>query len=85
MRRLGALVLLRPASNALKLIIFLGAILVYLDQLGINITTLLAGLGVGGTGYTSLSIASPTGEGVTRARDFTRERRCTVVDYFRIV
>lgn len=44
-----------------------------------------AGLGAGGTGYTSLSIASPTGEGVTRARDFSRERRCTVVDYFRIV
>ena len=44
-----------------------------------------AGLGAGGTGYTSLSIASPTGEGVTRARDFTRERRCTIVDYFRIV
>ncbi len=45
----------------------------------------VSGLGVGGTGYTSLSIASPTGEGVTRARDFTRERRCVVVDYFRIV
>jgi len=44
-----------------------------------------AGLGAGGTGYTSFSIASPTGEGVTRARDFSRERRCTVVDYFRIV
>ena len=44
-----------------------------------------AGLGAGGTGYTSLSIASPTGEGVTRARDFTREQRCTIVDYFRIV
>ena len=45
----------------------------------------VAGLGAGGTGYASLSIASPTGEGVTRARDFTRERRCTIVDYFRIV
>ena len=44
-----------------------------------------AGLGSGGTGYASLSIASPTGEGVTRAKHFVRERRCTVVDYFRIV
>ena len=44
-----------------------------------------AGLGVGGAGFTSLSIASPTGDGITRARTFTRERRCTVVDYFRIV
>jgi propionaldehyde dehydrogenase len=44
-----------------------------------------AGLGQGGAGFTSLTIASPTGEGLTRARTFTRERRCTLVDYFRIV
>lgn len=45
----------------------------------------LAGLGAGGEGYTSYSIASPTGEGITTARTFTRERRCVLVDYFRIV
>jgi len=44
-----------------------------------------AGLGVGGEGFTSFSIATPTGEGVTSARTFTRQRRCTLVDYFRIV
>ena len=44
-----------------------------------------AGLGEGGAGYASFTIASPTGEGMTRARTFTRERRCTLVDYFRIV
>ena len=44
-----------------------------------------AGLGLGGEGYTSFSIASPTGEGLTSAKDFTRVRRCTLVDYFRIV
>lgn len=44
-----------------------------------------AGLGVGGEGYTSFSIASPTGEGLTSARTFTRQRRCTLVDYFRII
>jgi acyl-CoA reductase-like NAD-dependent aldehyde dehydrogenase len=44
-----------------------------------------AGLGQGGAGFTSLTIASPTGEGLTRARTFTRERRCTLVDYFRII
>ena len=43
-----------------------------------------ASLGVGGEGYTSFSIAGPTGEGVTTARHFTRERRCVLVDYFRI-
>jgi aldehyde dehydrogenase len=45
----------------------------------------LAGLGFGGEGFTSFSIASPTGEGLTSAADFTRVRRCTLVDAFRIV
>jgi len=45
----------------------------------------LAGLGFGGEGYTSFSIASPTGEGLTSAKDFGRIRRCTLVDSFRIV
>jgi acyl-CoA reductase-like NAD-dependent aldehyde dehydrogenase len=44
-----------------------------------------AGLGQGGAGFTSFTIASPTGEGITHARTFTRERRCTLVDYFRII
>lgn len=45
----------------------------------------LAGLGYGGEGYTSFTIAGPTGEGLTTARTFTRERRCTLKDYFRII
>jgi propionaldehyde dehydrogenase len=44
-----------------------------------------AGLGFGGEGPTSFTIASPTGEGMTTARTFTRLRRCTMVDHFRIV
>ncbi len=44
-----------------------------------------AGLGMGGEGYTSFTIASPTGEGMTSPISFTRERRCTLVDSFRIV
>jgi acyl-CoA reductase-like NAD-dependent aldehyde dehydrogenase len=38
-----------------------------------------AGLGAGGEGFTSFSIASPTGEGLTRPRTFSRVRRVTVV------
>ena len=38
------------------------------------------GLGLGGEGYLSFSIAGPTGEGVTTPLTFTRERRCTMVD-----
>jgi acyl-CoA reductase-like NAD-dependent aldehyde dehydrogenase len=44
-----------------------------------------AGLGMTGEGYTSFTIASPTGEGLTTALSFTRERRCTLKDTFRIV
>jgi acyl-CoA reductase-like NAD-dependent aldehyde dehydrogenase len=44
-----------------------------------------AGLGLGGEGYTSFTIASPTGEGLTTAIHFTRERRCTLKDSFRFV
>src|SRR5450432_254168 len=45
----------------------------------------LAGLGLGGEGYTSFTIASPTGGGLTTVLNFTRERRCTLKDHFRIV
>lgn len=45
----------------------------------------LAGLGYRGEGYTSFTIASPTGEGMTTALSFTRERRCTLKDAFRFV
>jgi aldehyde dehydrogenase len=45
----------------------------------------LAGLGFGGEGYTSFTIASPTGEGMTTCRSFSRIRRCTLKDGFRIV
>ncbi|GAA4439247.1 MULTISPECIES: aldehyde dehydrogenase family protein [Bremerella] len=37
-------------------------------------------LGVGGEGYISFSIATPTGEGVTTPLTFTRERRCSLID-----
>ncbi len=44
-----------------------------------------SGLGHGGEGYTSFTIASPTGEGMTTANSFTRFRRCSLIDLFRIV
>ncbi|MBN2725442.1 MAG: aldehyde dehydrogenase EutE [Deltaproteobacteria bacterium] len=44
-----------------------------------------AGLGFGGEGFTTLSIAGPTGEGLTSARTFTRQRRCVLAGAFRIV
>jgi acyl-CoA reductase-like NAD-dependent aldehyde dehydrogenase len=44
-----------------------------------------SGLGWEGEGPTSFTIASPTGEGMTTARSFTRLRRCSLIDSFRIV
>ena len=44
-----------------------------------------AGLGLGGEGYLSFSIAGPTGEGITTPLTFTRERRCAMVDDLRIL
>jgi len=45
----------------------------------------VAGLGSGGEGYSSFSIAGPTGEGITTPLTFTRERRCAMVDNLRIL
>jgi propionaldehyde dehydrogenase len=44
-----------------------------------------AGIGLGGEGHTAFTIAGPTGEGLTSARTFTRQRRCALVESFRII
>ncbi len=43
------------------------------------------GLGADGEGFTSWTIAHPTGEGLTCVVHFVRSRRCALQDYFRIV
>lgn len=40
----------------------------------------IAGLGTGGEGYASFSVATTTGEGITTPETFTRKRRCVLVD-----
>ncbi|AZS52234.1 aldehyde dehydrogenase EutE [Entomomonas moraniae] len=45
----------------------------------------IAGLGFGGEGWTTMTITTPTGEGVTCARTFVRLRRCVLAEHFRIV
>lgn len=44
-----------------------------------------AGIGLGGEGHTSFTIAGPTGEGLTSARTFTRQRRCVMVESLRVI
>jgi aldehyde dehydrogenase len=45
----------------------------------------VAGLGLGGEGYLSYSIATTTGEGITTPKTFTRIRRCVLVENLRII
>ncbi len=45
----------------------------------------MAALGLGGEGYLSFSIATPTGEGVTTPLTFTRFRRCSLIGDLRVV
>jgi len=44
-----------------------------------------AGLGLGGEGYTAWTIAGTTGEGLTNALTWTKQRRCTLKGFFHIV
>jgi MscS family membrane protein len=82
LERSGAAVLLQPASNAIKLLIAGGAALVYLDGLGINITTVLAGLGVGGIAV-ALALQKPM-EDVFGALTLYTQQPIRVGDFCRI-
>ena len=44
-----------------------------------------SGLGFGGEGHATLTIATPTGEGLTSARTFTRARRCVLKGDLRVI
>ena len=44
-----------------------------------------AGIGFGSEGHATFTIAGPTGEGLTSARSFTRQRRCVMADSFHII
>lgn len=80
--RPGALVLLQPAGNAVKLLVLIVALLVYLDKLGINITTVLAGLGVGGIAV-ALALQKPL-EDVFGAITLYAQQPIKVGDFCRI-
>lgn len=43
-----------------------------------------AGIGAGGEGFTTFTIAGPTGEGLTSARSFARKRKCVMVEALNI-
>ena len=39
-----------------------------------------AGVGIGGEGHCTMTIAGPTGEGITCAKSFCRRRRCVLAE-----
>ncbi|MDR3438608.1 aldehyde dehydrogenase EutE [Telmatospirillum sp.] len=43
-----------------------------------------AGIGAGGEGYATFTIAGPTGEGLTSAKSFARRRKCVMVESLNI-
>jgi propionaldehyde dehydrogenase len=43
-----------------------------------------AGIGFGGEGFTTFTIAGPTGEGLTSAKTFSRRRRCVLTNALNI-
>lgn len=49
----------------------------------VNNASTLYGLGMG-EGYASMSIGTPTGDGITKPSHFVRPLHCCLVDYFRI-
>jgi len=80
--RMGASMLLGPATNAVKLVIVAGATLAYLNQLGLDITTVLAGLGVGGIAV-ALALQKPM-EDVFGAVTLYTQQPVRVGDFCRV-
>lgn len=78
----GAMVLLRPASNAIKLFVLLSAVLLWLENIGYDITTLLAGLGVGGVAV-ALALQRPM-EDVFGALALYTQQPVRIGDFCRI-
>ena len=80
--RAGAAVVLSPLSNAAKLLIAISATLIYMDKIGINITTVLAGLGVGGVAV-ALALQKPM-EDVFGAITLYAQQPVRVGDFCRV-
>lgn len=80
--KIGVKVLLRPISNAIKLLVFIAAVLFYLDRLGFNLTTVLAGLGVGGVAV-ALALQKPM-EDVFGALSLYTQQPVRIGDFCRI-
>ena len=80
--REAAVVLLRPAAQSVSILVVIIAILIWLDNMGFNITTLIAGLGVGGIAV-ALALQKPM-EDVFGALSLYTQQPLRVGDFCRI-
>jgi MscS family membrane protein len=80
--RPGTLVLLHPAANAIKVLIAVVAVLIYLHNIGVNITAVLAGLGVGGIAV-ALALQKPM-EDVLSAITLHTQQPIRIGDFCRV-
>lgn len=80
--RESAVVLLQPATQALRIVIFVIAVLLWLDNAGFNITTIVAGLGVGGVAV-ALALQKPL-EDIFGALTLYTQQPFRVGDYCRV-
>lgn len=80
--RQGAKAIAKPAGSAFKLIVAIAALLIYLDKLGVNITAVIAGLGVGGIAV-ALALQKPM-EDILGAITLYAQQPIRVGDFCRI-
>ena len=80
--RPGSLILLHPAANAIKALIVIVASLIYLDKFGVNISAVLAGLGVGGVAV-ALALQKPM-EDVLSAVTLYTQQPIRIGDFCRV-
>ena len=71
--RPGAAMLIKPLSTAIKVIVIILAFILWLDNIGVNITTLLAGLGVGGIAI-ALALQRPAEDFLAAISLFTQQQ-----------
>ncbi|MEE8294819.1 MAG: mechanosensitive ion channel family protein [Sphingomonadales bacterium] len=71
--RPDAVVLLKPLMTTIKTIIIILAFMLWLDNIGVNITTLLAGLGVGGIAI-ALALQRPAEDFLAALGLFTQQQ-----------
>ena len=68
----SAVMLLKPMNGAVKMVVIVLALLVWLDNVGVDITALIAGLGIGGIAF-ALALQKPLEDTLAAVTLFTQQ------------